>query len=255
LNGGIADWAPAITAGQSADSFLEPRRTEGLHEVGLLPPVEPDAKIVCCGVNYQSHVEPLGASLPSAPVAFLKAQTALIGQSGEISYPAITDKLDYEIELVCIVGARQLLDPQHATASLLGYTIGNDVTARDLQRGEFGLDLYSSKSLDDTCGMGPWITTKDEILTRVDLPMTLRVNGEVRQHDRTSGMHWGIDELLLYADSRTRLCCGDALFTGTPGGAALESGRFLSPGDVVEATIDGIGTLVNTVGKTRKNRR
>jgi 2-keto-4-pentenoate hydratase/2-oxohepta-3-ene-1,7-dioic acid hydratase in catechol pathway len=200
-------------------------------------------------VNYRSHVEPLGASLPNGPVAFLKAQTAVIGHGAEIRYPPLTTKLDYEIELVCVFGAPRLIDHASGTTSLLGYTVGNDVTARDLQHGELGVDLYSSKSLDDTCPIGPWITTRDEIADPVDLDMTLTVNGEVRQHERTSAMHWSVDELLRFANQRTRLVCGDLLFTGTPGGVALEHGRFLASGDVVEAAIEGIGTLRNGVGK------
>ena len=235
------DWAPAVTAGgRHADEILDPARRAPLDRVHRLPPVEPTAKIVCVGVNYRRHVETVGMNMPSAPIAFLKAQTAVIAHGDPIIRSPLTMALDYEVELVAVVGS--------PGPSLLGYTVGNDVTARDLQRGELGLDLYSGKSLDRTSPIGPWVVTTDEVdPPPVDLDMILTVNGDVRQHDRTSAMEWALDELLAYVEARTHLMCGDLVFTGTPAGVGLETGRYLQPGDVVEATIERIGTLRNTV--------
>lgn len=248
LAGSPVDWGPALVRNPESAQALVGVDGENVSAstVRLLPPLERGAKVVCVGVNYRTHVEAAGAAMPSAPVAFLKAPSALIGDGEEIVYPALTTTLDYEVELVAMIGAIG----HTAAECVLGYTVGNDVTARDLQRGEFGLDLYSAKSLDRTSGVGPWIVTADEFgPPPVDLEMRLMVNGEQRQCERTSGMHWDIDEILAYVNARTRLAPGDLLFTGTPAGVGLEDGRFLESGDVVEATIEGIGSLTNMVGR------
>ena len=115
--------------------------------------------------------------------------------------------------------------------------------------GAFGLDLYSGKCLDRTSSLGPWIVTRDEFAQRLpDLAMQLTVDEEIRQRDRTISMHWNLEELLSYVDARTRVLPGDMIFTGTPAGVGVSSGRFLEPGNVVAATIENIGTLRNKVG-------
>jgi 2-keto-4-pentenoate hydratase/2-oxohepta-3-ene-1,7-dioic acid hydratase in catechol pathway len=133
---------------------------------------------------------------------------------------------------------------------ILGYCVGNDVSARDLQFGGSvtGMDMFSAKGLDDTSGIGPWITTRDEFGDgHPDLELTLTVDGEVRQRDRTSSMVWGCAELVEYVAARSRLAPGDVVFTGTPAGVGHEDGRYLQRGQVVEATIEGLGTLRNRV--------
>jgi 2-keto-4-pentenoate hydratase/2-oxohepta-3-ene-1,7-dioic acid hydratase in catechol pathway len=238
-------WTAAWGAGE-LQRHLDHDARMALSTVTLLAPVEPTAKIICIGLNYRSHVEAFGATMPQSPVAYIKAQTAVIAHEQPLVYPQLTKKLDFEIELVAIMAGPLPADRPHH-AAILGYTIGNDVTARDLQQGPRGADLYSSKSLNGTCGIGPWIVTVDEIQVPPDLDMELRVNGKVRQTDRTTSMEWKIDELLAYVDVRTRLLPGDLMFTGTPAGVALEDGRFLQPGDVIEAEIERIGVLRNRV--------
>ncbi|WP_300395485.1 fumarylacetoacetate hydrolase family protein [Henriciella sp.] len=214
--------------------------------VTLLAPVNPCAKIVCVGLNYRSHVEAFGREMPDSPVAFLKAQSAVIPHDADLVMPVLTQKLDYEIELVAVMGDAP--KPGACPAdSIIGYTIGNDASARDLQHGPRGVDLYSSKSLDGTCGIGPWIVTVDEIGTAPDLAMELRVNGQIRQSDRTGSMEWSVSELLAYVQARSSLKPGDLVFTGTPAGVALESGVFLQSGDVVECQIESIGCLRNRI--------
>jgi 2-keto-4-pentenoate hydratase/2-oxohepta-3-ene-1,7-dioic acid hydratase in catechol pathway len=116
---------------------------------------------------------------------------------------------------------------------VLGYTVGNDVSARDLQRSGIGFDLFSSKSLDKTTGLGPWIVTRDEFGDGTpDIGMSLKVNGETRQNARTGEMTWKLDVILPYVDQRAALQTGDVVFTGTPEGVAWASGRFLKPGDL-----------------------
>jgi 2-keto-4-pentenoate hydratase/2-oxohepta-3-ene-1,7-dioic acid hydratase in catechol pathway len=245
LSGPIEKWAVSVSRGDASD-FLDNSRSFPLSELKLLAPVEPTAKIVCIGLNYRRHVEAFGNEMPPAPIAFIKALTAVIPHQAPLVYPQLTQKLDYEIELVAIM-ARSIEPGEQPSKAILGYTIGNDVSARDLQRGPRGADLYSGKSLNGTCGIGPWVVTADEIPPLPDLAMELRVNGEVRQKDRTASMEWDIDELLTYVNARTTLLPGDLLFSGTPAGVGLEDGRFLQPGDVIEAEIEKLGVLVNRV--------
>ncbi|HXP66231.1 MAG TPA: fumarylacetoacetate hydrolase family protein, partial [Steroidobacteraceae bacterium] len=186
------------------------------------------------------------------PIAFLKAYGALIGANDELRYPPLTSELDYEVELVAVVGA-PAVDRKDPLRSVLGYTVGNDVSARDLQRSGppgVGMDLFAAKSQDKTTGLGPWIVTRDEFPAgSPKIRMTLKVNGETRQDGSTDEMTWDVAELVRFVDERSSFECGDVLFTGTPAGTAHATGRFLVSGDVVEATIEGIGTLRNVVGR------
>jgi 2-keto-4-pentenoate hydratase/2-oxohepta-3-ene-1,7-dioic acid hydratase in catechol pathway len=133
---------------------------------------------------------------------------------------------------------------------VLGYTVGNDVSARDAQSSIGGLDLFTMKALDRSTPVGPWIATIDEFggPAQPDVELRLRVNGEERQRDRTSNMLFGLDEVLAYVDARTSLAAGDLVFTGTTSGVGAEDGRYLEPGDVIEAEIERIGVLRNSVG-------
>ena len=249
LSGAIEAWTAAWCRGD-IEAHLDRAHRHALSEARLLAPVDPTAKVLCFGMNYRSHLEAFGKTMPDRPVAYLKAQTAVIAHDDPLVRPRLTNQLDYEIELV-VVMARAVEPGEAQSAAVLGYTIGNDVSARDLANGPRGLDLFSVKSLNGTCGIGPWIVTSDEIAAPPDVLMELRVNGEVRQHERTGNMHWGFDFLLTYIDERTRLLPGDLVFTGTPAGVGLEDKRFLQPGDVIEAEIENIGVLRNTVAEPR----
>ncbi|MNN39204.1 Ureidoglycolate lyase [compost metagenome] len=136
---------------------------------------------------------------------------------------------------------------------MLGYTVGNDVSARDLQRSGpagIGMDLFAAKSQDRTTGVGPWIVTKDEFPAGSPaLRLTLKVNDEIRQDGSTSEMTWDVGQLIRFVQRRSSFGCGDILFTGSPAGVGMGTGLFLNPGDVVEATIEGIGTLRNVVSE------
>jgi 2-keto-4-pentenoate hydratase/2-oxohepta-3-ene-1,7-dioic acid hydratase in catechol pathway len=249
LEGTFGEWAPALTADPSASLPLA-GEARTLGSVRLLAPVEPTTKVVAAGATYAKHVAGLGLQMPERPAAMFKTFQSLINPGEQITYPPITSELDYEAELVIVIGADPLA-PGDEAKTVLGYTVGNDVTARDLQfaGSVTGMDLFSSKALDDTSGLGPWIVTRDEFGDESpDLELTLTVDGEVRQHDRTGSLVWSVAELLAYVNARSKLRCGDIMFTGTPAGVGHESGRFLEPGQVVEATIEHIGTLTNTVG-------
>jgi 2-keto-4-pentenoate hydratase/2-oxohepta-3-ene-1,7-dioic acid hydratase in catechol pathway len=248
IDGPIREWAPALTADFTSSLPLT-GRTADLESLSLLAPVEPSSKVLAAGATYAKHVAGLGLKMPEKPAAFLKPYESLIGPTDDIRYPPITEQLDYEVELVVVVGA-PIRRGDSGGAGILGYCVGNDVSARDLQFGGSvtGMDIFSAKGLDDTSGIGPWITTRDEFGDGdPDLELTLTVDGEVRQQDRTSSLVWGPAELIEYVAARSRLNSGDVLFTGTPAGVAHEDGRYLQRGQVVEATVEKLGTLRNTV--------
>lgn len=250
VEGGVGDWGPAITrgAGASALRFTGPARP--IASVRLLPPVEKCHRVVVAGANYAKHLAAdFGIKAHSQPIAFLKAHGALIGANDPIRYPPLTKELDHEIELVAVIG--DVVDRNNPMASVLGYTVGNDVSSRDLQRSGppgVGMDLFAAKSGDQTTGLGPWIVTLDEFPAGVlSLRLLLRVNGDLRQDGNTAEMTWNVGELVKFVDERSRFEPGDVMFTGSPAGTAQGSGKFLRPGDLVEGEIPGIGCLRNLV--------
>jgi len=248
IEGRLRDWAPALTADFTEVPPLA-GRTVDLASVPLLMPVDPGSKVLAAGATYAKHVAGLGLKMPEKPAAFLKPYESLIGPTDDIIYPPITEELDYEVELVVIVGT-PVRRGDSGVAGILGYCVGNDVSARDLQFGGSvtGMDIFSAKGLDDTSGVGPWIVTRDEFGDLdPDLELTLTVDGEVRQQDRTSSLVWGPGELIEYVAARSRLAPGDVLFTGTPAGVAHEDGRYLQKGQLVEASVEKLGSLRNTV--------
>jgi 2-keto-4-pentenoate hydratase/2-oxohepta-3-ene-1,7-dioic acid hydratase in catechol pathway len=249
IRGEIAQWGPAAADG--SETFETVGGNLPLEEVRLLPPITPTTTIVGVGMNYWSHLEKLGITeRPPSTLGFLKPRTAIIGHDEEMAYPAVTEQLDFEIELVAVM-ARAITEPgEPLSEAVLGYTVGNDTSARDTPSPLGGMDLFSMKSLNRATPIGPWIVTRDELggSGQPDVEIVLRVNGEQRQHDRTSKMIWSVDECLAYVVERMALEPGDVVFTGTTGGVGFEDGRYLRPGDVVEAEIEGIGVLRNVVG-------
>lgn len=253
VEGSFDAWAPRITAGEGLAALKLNSNAKPLATLRLLPPIEKSKRVVVAGANYAKHLSgDFGLKTHHQPIAFLKAYGALIGANDELRYPPLTNELDYEVELVAVVGAAAV-DRKDPLRSVLGYTVGNDVSARDLQRSGppgVGMDLFAAKSQDKTTGLGPWIVTRDEFPAgSPKIRMTLKVNGETRQDGSTDEMTWDVAELVRFVDERSSFECGDVLFTGTPAGTGHATGRFLVSGDVVEATIEGIGTLRNVVGR------
>jgi 2-keto-4-pentenoate hydratase/2-oxohepta-3-ene-1,7-dioic acid hydratase in catechol pathway len=251
IEGEFDEWAPRVTGGEGKGALRLGALTTALSAVRLLPPIEKTKRVVVAGANYAKHLaSDFGLKSHHQPIAFLKAYRALIGANDEIRYPPLTNELDHEVELVAVIGATvNRADP---LSSVLGYTVGNDVSARDLQRSGppgVGMDLFAAKSQDQTTGLGPWIVTRDEFpASSPKLRLTLKVNGEIRQDGSTAEMTWDVPQLVRFVDERSTFECGDVLFTGTPAGTGHGTGRLLKPGDVVEATIESIGTLRNVVG-------
>jgi 2-keto-4-pentenoate hydratase/2-oxohepta-3-ene-1,7-dioic acid hydratase in catechol pathway len=248
LQGRFGEWAPRAASGSRDLPLQSPALN--LSEVRLLAPLEPGARILGVGMNYLSHLAKLGRKDPPPhTLAFIKPESALVNPGGQIRYPVTTAQLDFEIELIAVV-ARELGAEPQATSCLLGYTIGNDISARDAGKQLNVMDLFGHKSLDASAPVGPWITTLDEFggAGQPEVNIIMRVNGEVRQRDNTRNMIFTLDELLNFVDIRVALRAGDLLFTGTTCGVGLEDGRFLRPGDQLESEVERIGVLRNSVG-------
>ncbi len=206
----------------------------------LLPPVCP-TKIVCVGRNYVAHAAEHGAEVPAEPLLFLKPPSSVIGPEDAIVIPALSQRVEHEAELAVVIGKRcRNVAPEEAWDYVLGVTCGNDVTARDLQRKDG--QWTRSKGFDTFCPIGPWIVTGLRETDIADLSVVCRVNGKVRQEGRTSQMVFSPTTLIAYAAAVMTLEPGDVLLTGTPAGVGI-----LTPGDVVEVEIEGIGVLRNPV--------
>ena len=212
------------------------------------------SKIWAVGFAYHDHRSEVGFTGEiDEPTIFLKAPSSVTATGREIVLPpAAPDRVDYEGELAVVMGA-QVTRADEATAlrGVAGYTICNDVSARDVQKGMLPrrpADVSAAKSFDTFTPMGPWMTTRDELADAADLHLRTWVDSELRQDARTSALIYPVPWLVSYLSWQTTLEPGDVIMTGTPGGVGHRQGRFLRPGSSVRIEIDGIGTLVNPVG-------
>jgi 2-keto-4-pentenoate hydratase/2-oxohepta-3-ene-1,7-dioic acid hydratase in catechol pathway len=208
-----------------------------LADVRLLSPVIP-SKVVCIGRNYADHAAEMGGDVPEEPLIFLKPSTSVIGPGDGIPYPSISSQVDHEAELGVVFGrlARRV-SAEEAGRYILGFTCGNDVTARDLQRRDG--QWTRGKGFDGFCPLGPWIETE---FVPLDVAIECRVNGETRQAARTALLTFGPNELIEYITTVMTLLPGDVILTGTPAGVGP-----MQVGDRVEVEIEGIGVLENEV--------
>lgn len=212
-----------------------------LADVRLVAPVIPRSKIVGVGRNYAEHARELGNDVPSAPLVFSKPNTSVIGPWEPIVHPPETENLHYEGELAVVIGRIcRRVPPERATDVIFGYTVANDVTARDLQASDE--QWTRAKGFDSFCPLGPWIATHLTVAEAGRLDVLTTLNDEPVQAGNSAQMVFGISELVAYVTSFTTLLPGDVILTGTPSGV----GRMV-PGDRVSVTISGIGTLANTV--------
>jgi 2-keto-4-pentenoate hydratase/2-oxohepta-3-ene-1,7-dioic acid hydratase in catechol pathway len=222
------------------DLFGEYRRREAttpLAEARLLAPVLP-GKIVCVGRNYVEHAREHNAEVPKMPLIFLKPPSAVIANGDDIVLPPQSQQVEHEAELVAVVGKRgRHVTAEEARGYILGYTVGNDVTARDLQRADG--QWTRAKGFDTFCPFGPWIDTEFE---PVDAVITCRVNGQMRQMASTRDMVFNVGTLVAFISGVMTLEPGDVIFTGTPAGVGP-----LKAGDTVDVEIEGLGRLGNPV--------
>lgn len=208
-----------------------------LDELHLLAPVLP-SKLVCVGKNYEAHAAEWGQTVPDEPLLFLKPSTAVLGPNDPITLLPVSRRIDFEGELVVVIGRlAKDIRAEDAYRVILGYTCGNDVTLRTLQRSD---DQWArAKGFDGSAPIGPWIETD---LDPNDVFVEARLNGEIRQRASTVDMVFGVATLIEYITSFMTLLPGDMIMTGTPEGVGK-----LAPGDVIEVEVEGVGTLANAV--------
>ncbi|MFB8386865.1 fumarylacetoacetate hydrolase family protein [Microbacterium sp. NPDC055910] len=210
-----------------------------LADVALLAPVIPRSKIVCVGRNYQDHAAEMGNEVPTAPLLFFKPNTAVIGPGDAIVTPPQSERVDFEGELAAVIGrVAKNVPAERALEHVFGYTIANDVTARDLQQTDG--QWARAKGFDTFCPLGPAIETEFDLTG--DAVLTTRVNGDVKQQAPLSDMIFPLADVIAYASAAFTLLPGDVILTGTPAGVGP-----LAPGDIVEVDITGLGILRNAV--------
>lgn len=241
IEAGSDGLAKAQTLAASADKLP-------LKSVRLLAPIPKPRKLICIGLNYRAHAMETGATIPDVPTVFNKFATAVIGPGADIVLPKVSKSPDYEAEFAFVIGK----GGRHIAADdwrkhMWGYTIINDVSARDYQRAT--TQWLMGKTFDTFAPMGPWIVTADEIADPHDLNISLDIDGETLQDSNTKDLIFKIPDLIAFLSSVFTLEPGDIVSTGTPSGvgAARTPPRFLRPGEEVTVKVQGIGELMNPV--------
>jgi 2-keto-4-pentenoate hydratase/2-oxohepta-3-ene-1,7-dioic acid hydratase in catechol pathway len=236
-NGWVLENRVGLVEGSPLGEFSRQEVDRDLEGLKLLPPVVP-GKIICVGRNYVAHAKEQNAEVPEVPLIFLKPPSALIGSGETILLPPQSQQVEHEAELVIIIGRRgRWIQAEEEHQHILGYTVGNDVSARDLQWRD---DQWTrAKGFDTFCPLGPWLETEFDA---ADAMVSCHVNGELRQMASTRDMVFSTRQLIAFISSVMTLEPGDAIFTGTPAGVGP-----LVAGDVVEASVEGLGVLRNPV--------
>lgn len=221
-----------------------------LNAVTLNAPIQHPRKVIGIGLNYIDHCREANMAVPTEPVVFTKYSTSVTGPYDDVHwYEDVCHDMDYEVELGVVIGKQaSRVSEENAMDYVLGYTVVNDVSARDLQLGGAG-QWDIGKSLDTFCPYGPAIVTRDDIKDPHDLDLSLSVNGELRQTSNTSNLIFKIPALIAYLSKGITLLPGDLIATGTPFGVALgmKEPIWLKDGDVCEARVDGLGVIRNTM--------
>jgi acylpyruvate hydrolase len=219
--------------------------THQLSDVRIEAPIQRPGKIIGLGLNYRDHANETGRQVPNFPVIFAKFPTSVVGPESEIPIPSVTKKLDWEVELGIIIGQScKNISPDAALDYVAGYTVLNDLSARDLQKEKDG-QWVEGKSLDGLCPMGPCIVTTDELGEGSDLKLKTLVNGVEKQSSSTSNLIFGVRDIISHLSKRFTLEPGDVIASGTPSGVgfARSPPEFLQSGDFVEVSIEKIGVL------------
>ena len=256
IQGGETTWASVrdvweygkgLVDQQAIEELATRRLAYPLKRVRLLAPIpSPARNVFCLGRNYADHAAERGAAAPDHPVYFTKPGTAVVGPGDDVVHHAITKELDYEVELAVVIGTGGRDIPRaEALRHVFGYTIINDVTARDLQKRHN--QWFKGKSLDTFCPMGPMLVTADEIPDPQALAISLRVNGQTRQSSHTAKMIFPVAQCIEVLSQGMTLLPGDIIATGTPEGVGAATGTFLRAGDRIEAEVEGIGILASKV--------
>ena len=219
-----------------------------LGDVEIVAPILRPPKIVCVGLNYRDHAEEQNRPVPQSPMLFAKAANIVVGHEAKVKIPAdAPDQVDYEVELGVVIGREGYRIPgAEAGEYIFGYTVFNDVTARDVQKAD--RQFFRGKSFHTFAPMGPVLVTGDELDPK-ELEVRMHVNGELRQESNTRNLIFDVPGLVEHISACFPLEAGDIIATGTPGGVGVfrDPPLFLKPGDVMEAEVQGIGVLRNTL--------
>jgi 2-keto-4-pentenoate hydratase/2-oxohepta-3-ene-1,7-dioic acid hydratase in catechol pathway len=222
--------------------------TNKINNTDLLAPIPDPSKIICLAFNYYDHARDAGLTPSNEPVIFIKPRTTLNHPFNDVVCPYFVERLDYEAELAVIIGKNTKdIEPENASDCIFGYTILNDVSARDIQFKD--KQFTRGKSIDTFAPCGPWITTKDEIDDPQNLQIVTKVNGEIRQNSSSSKMVISIEKIISSLSKVMTLEAGDIISTGTPAGVAMsmKEPKYLKSGDVVEISIENLGTIRNRI--------
>jgi 2-keto-4-pentenoate hydratase/2-oxohepta-3-ene-1,7-dioic acid hydratase in catechol pathway len=236
---------------QRAQFAADKGAKSGRYLTGTLgAPVPDPGKVICIGLNYRDHAIESGVEPPPEPVVFNKFPQAVVGSGDTVRLPAVATQVDYEAELVAVIGRRgRRIARGDALRYVAGYMNGNDVSARDWQLNKPGKQWLLGKTPDTFAPTGPYLVTADEAGDSRSLAIALRLNGQTMQNSSTKELIFGIDELIAYVSQIVTLEPGDLLFTGTPPGVGMarKPPVFLKPGDVCEVEIQGLGILRNPI--------
>jgi 2-keto-4-pentenoate hydratase/2-oxohepta-3-ene-1,7-dioic acid hydratase in catechol pathway len=255
----LAEWdAHSAEIRRLGESLPGKRRSAGPAKDNVAAPFRP-ARIFCAAANYGEHAKEMASALAaksqSKPYMFLKLQNCVIGPNDRVMKPPETQKLDWEVELGAVIGRRaRRVSAERALDYVAGYTVVNDVSARDLNSRTdypFKHDWFQGKCHDTFAPLGPWIVPAWQIPDPQKVNLKLTVNGEVKQRDSSANMIWTVREQIAYLSTIVTLEPGDVIATGTPAGVGMAKGTFLNDGDVMEASIEEIGTLRNPVSYER----
>jgi len=247
----ISDWKT-----DEIDELIDEISDEEMRQISinikdaiLRAPILSPPKIVCLGLNYRDHAEEAGAKIPEEPIIFMKPRTSIVGPGEPVIKPRFVEELDYEVELAIIIGRKGKDIPvSEASDYIFGYTVFNDISARDIQFKDG--QWTRGKSFDTFAPIGPCITTATQIGDPNNLRLRTRVNGEIRQDSSTSRMIFNVYEIVHHLSRVMTLEPCDIIATGTPGGVAVfmkPEPKFLQPGDTIEVEIEKIGTLRNPI--------
>jgi 2-keto-4-pentenoate hydratase/2-oxohepta-3-ene-1,7-dioic acid hydratase in catechol pathway len=244
---GFDSMLQVIQSGAQFDSFGAASK-QRLGNVQLLAPIPRPGKLICVGLNYRDHAQETGAQIPKVPTIFNKFHTAVIGPGASVVLPKVSKAPDYEAEFAFVIGSGgRNIAAEDWQKHVFGYTLVNDVTARDYQRATS--QWLMGKTFDTFAPMGPWIITADEIADPHDLDIQMEINGEILQDSNTRELIFKIPDLIAFLSSVFTLEPGDVVSTGTPAGVgfARKPPRYLHPGDQMTVRISGIGELQNPV--------
>jgi 2-keto-4-pentenoate hydratase/2-oxohepta-3-ene-1,7-dioic acid hydratase in catechol pathway len=215
-------------------------------------PIAKPEKVVCIGLNYRDHAKETGSAIPEEPIVFMKAPNCVVGPNDEILIPRGSTHTDWEVELGVVIGARAryLESPEDARGVIAGYCASNDVSEREFQLHRGG-QWVKGKSCETFNPLGPWFVSADEVADPQDLRLSLSVNGVTRQDGSTRDMIFGVHHIIWYLSQFMVLEPGDLVNTGTPAGVSQghDDVAFLQPGDVVELTVEELGTQRNVIGQ------